>query len=186
MNRIYAVIAFIVFSVAASADQPDPLVKEARLAIKSFASELKGELQAEMEAGGPVNAIGVCNKRAPEIASKVNAGSKLKISRVSLRNRNPANAPDDWQKKVLADFDARLMAGEDAGKIDYAETVETPGGQEFRYMKAIPTGEVCLNCHGANLRDDVRAKLDELYPGDKARGFKKGDIRGAFYVTITQ
>ena len=186
VRKISAMIAITLFSLNASASQPDPMVKEARMAIKSFATELKGELQSAMKAGGPVNAIAVCNKRAPEITAKVNAGGKLRISRVSLKNRNPDNAPDEWQKKILGDFEARLAAGEMPGKIDYAETVDTPGGREFRYMKAIPTGEICLNCHGANLRDDVRAKLDELYPADKARGFSKGDIRGAFYVTIPQ
>ena len=49
-------------------------------------------------------------------------------------------------------------------------------------MKAIPTAEVCTKCHGVDLQGPVVEKLDELYPNDKARGFSKGDIRGAFTV----
>ena len=67
-------------------------------------------------------------------------------------------------------------------KMEYAEVVAEGGKQYFRYMKAIPTGELCLKCHGAEIEPGVKAKLDELYPNDKARGFKLGDIRGAFTI----
>jgi hypothetical protein len=50
-------------------------------------------------------------------------------------------------------------------------------------MKAIPTGDVCLLCHGAQLAPGVSQVLTELYPEDKATGFSMGDIRGAFVVT---
>jgi hypothetical protein len=179
-------LSTLLVATAASAAQPEPLVMESRMAIKAFAGELKGELQSAMKAGGPVNAIGVCNMRAPEIADSLNSKGALKISRVSLKNRNPGNAPDAWQKAVLEEFEKRKAGGEMADKIDYSETVETPQGKEFRYMKAIPTGDICLNCHGSSIHTDVKAKLDELYPDDKATGFNKGDIRGAFYVTIPQ
>ena len=47
-------------------------------------------------------------------------------------------------------------------------------------MKAIPTAELCLACHGTKIDPVVAAKLTELYPRDQARGYKVGDIRGAF------
>ncbi len=50
-------------------------------------------------------------------------------------------------------------------------------------MKAIPTGPVCLVCHGSELSPDVRAALDEHYPHDRARGYQLDDIRGAFSIT---
>jgi hypothetical protein len=50
-------------------------------------------------------------------------------------------------------------------------------------MKAIPTAELCLTCHGEALDPELQATLDELYPADKARGFKEGDIRGAFTLS---
>ena len=61
--------------------------------------------------------------------------------------------------------------------------VQVGEGKTFRYMKAIPTGEVCLACHGERLNPELGQRLDELYPQDKARGFKEGDIRGAFTVS---
>ncbi len=50
-------------------------------------------------------------------------------------------------------------------------------------MKAIPTGGVCLSCHGQRISQPVEAKLERLYPNDRARGYELGDIRGAFTIT---
>ena len=57
------------------------------------------------------------------------------------------------------------------------------GEKEFRFMKAIPAGPVCLACHGTELSPEVSQVLAELYPQDRARGYSPGDIRGAFVVT---
>ena len=50
-------------------------------------------------------------------------------------------------------------------------------------MKAIPTDGLCLQCHGTAIPAEVADKLAELYPHDKAVGYREGDIRGAFVVT---
>jgi len=131
-----------------------------------------------MKAGGPINAISTCNLKALEITMQTNKDSSAKISRTSLKNRNPDNAPNEWQKAVLLKFEQRKAAGEDMAKMDYSEV----DGDEFRYMKPIPSGEICLKCHGSSIDLKFTALLDKFYPGDKARGYKKGDIRGAFYV----
>lgn len=151
--------------------------------IKSFASTLKGELQAAMKEGGPVNAISVCNTVAPAIAAQKSQETGWDVGRTSLKLRNPDNAPDSWEQAVLEAFNERRAAGEDPQTIAFAEVVEQDGGKVFRFMKAIPTGQVCLNCHGENIAEPVKAKLDELYPQDRARGYKQGEIRGAFTIT---
>ena len=50
-------------------------------------------------------------------------------------------------------------------------------------MQAIPTGEVCLACHGTAIAPEITAALDEQYPDDQARGFSLGEIRGAFSLS---
>ena len=107
----------------------------------------------------------------------------LKLSRVSLRNRNPANAPEDWQIAVLQSFENRKDKGEDPASLSWHEIANVAGRQQFRFMKAIPTAPLCLQCHGSAITPDVEARLNELYPLDKATGFETGDIRGAFVVT---
>jgi hypothetical protein len=170
--------------ISAQAEDNDVAARIAasRETVKTFMGELKGELQAAMKAGGPVHAIQACNIKAPEIARRLSSEKGFEVSRTSLRVRNPANAPDAWERSVLEKFEQRKAAGENPGKIEYSEVVTENGKREFRYMKAIPSGALCLTCHGESIAPAVRAKLDELYPEDKATGFKQGDIRGAFSI----
>ncbi len=155
----------------------------ARTAAKALGAALKSELQAAMRDGGPVSALSVCHDKAAAISREISEQQGMKISRVSLKNRNPANQAVGWTEQALKDFERAKRAGEDINQLEFTEIVEINGQHQFRYMKAIPTGKVCLACHGANLSPEVREKLHSLYPSDKATGFQVGDIRGAFVVT---
>ncbi len=169
---------------APAAPAVDPNVAQARGIVKNFATALQGELQAGLQAGGPTNAITVCKDKAPAIArSEQQKSGWTDVGRTSLKLRNPANKPDAWELAVLNKFEQRKAAGEDPTKIEYSEIVEAGGKKTFRYMKAIPTQEVCLACHGEKIDKATAAKLAKLYPQDKARGFKVGDLRGAFTLS---
>jgi hypothetical protein len=167
-----------VLTAAESAEQA-----EAQAAIAAFAGALKAELTSAMQAGGPLNAIEVCSERAPAIAARVSVEKGMRLSRVSLRNRNPDNAPNDWQAAVLQQFETRQAAGEDLGVLLWQDVAESNSQREYRFMKAIPTAPLCLGCHGESIAPPVAEKIAELYPDDRATGFREGDIRGAFAVT---
>ncbi len=172
-------------SLSAMADNQSN-VMEARKVIKQFATELKAELKKAMKEGGPVNAISVCNDKAPSITDSVSASSGWRVARTSLKPRATANSPLPWERKVMEEFEARKAAGADPKTLDYSDVVEEDGRKVFRYMKAIPTAKVCLNCHGGdNVKPEVEMRLKSLYPSDQARGFKEGDIRGAFVLKKT-
>jgi hypothetical protein len=184
----FCILLLLVIVTSAQANPPARAssqadIDAAKAAVKAFAGALQTELQTAMQSGGPVAAIEVCNARALPISQLVSAEKGMDLSRVSLRNRNPLNAPNDWQTSVLEQFEAQKLAGKDVQSIAWTETVATDGGHEFRFMKAIPTAGVCLACHGASLSPEISAKLTDLYPEDKATGFFEGDIRGAFVVT---
>lgn len=158
-------------------------VTAAKAAIQALAGALQTELKSAIQAGGPASAIGVCNTKAMPITRGVSDEHGLSVNRVSLKNRNPANLPNEWQTAVLLDFERQKAEGSEPGSLVWSETAEVGGEREFRFMKAIPTGDVCLLCHGAQLAPDVSRALAERYPADKATGFAAGDIRGAFVVT---
>jgi hypothetical protein len=182
-RRLTLVAAALLAAGSAQAEQAaNPNADEAKALIKEFATTLQGELQAAMKAGGPTNAIGVCKDRAPAIAADLAGRSGWEVGRTSLKVRNQSlNLPDDWETGVLKAFEDRKAAGEPLDTMAFGEVVvEGPGGKQFRFMKAIPTGEVCLACHGSEITPEVTAALDDQYPGDQARGFALGDIRGAF------
>ena len=175
-------IAAVVLTGAAWAQgQADDAVR-AREACGQLARVLMSELSAALKEGGPPQAVSVCRDRAPAIATEVSAQSGMEVRRTALRVRNPANAPDAWESEVLKEFEARISKAEDPSLLERAEIVERDGRKVVRYMKAIPTGEPCLKCHGPDLEPALQAKIKELYPADQATGFKKGDLRGAFTV----
>lgn len=158
----------------------------ARAATQEFGTELKGHLVAAIKVSGPEGAIGVCKSAAPAVAEDVSGRHGFSIARTSLKVRNPDNAPDEWERKVLEDFVTRNEAGEDATKMESWTVTEdkASGVQVMRYMKAIPTQEVCTLCHGTAISEPVREALATDYPDDRATGFEVGDIRGAFTVKM--
>ncbi len=161
---------------------PEALLRASRATVQSFATQLQAELKQAIADGGLPNAIAVCQTRAPLIANAVSQDSGFLVRRTALKPRNPRGTPDDWERAVMEQFEARRAAGEKPEKLEYTETVTSNGGVLFRYMKAIPTTTPCLGCHGTQLAPEVAPLLDERYPHDQARGFREGDLRGAFSV----
>jgi hypothetical protein len=179
-----AALVLPVVGTVQAADAVDPRIAGSREVVKAFGGQLLGDLQTAMKSGGPVEAIKVCNVSAPAIARTQAEQRGWKVGRTSLKVRNPNNAPDAWERKMLEDFVARRAQGEDPAGMEVAETVVTDGKPEFRYMKAIaiPAGAPCVTCHGKTIEPTVAAAIHELYPQDQATGFDTGDIRGAFTI----
>lgn len=186
MIRLAGVLGLALLALPGCTDRPGEvgraeLAAQADEAIGRFASRLQARLQAAMQEGGPVDAIGVCHVQAPQIAASVSAESEWRLARTSLKLRNPENAPDAWERGVLGEFETRHAGGDPIPELTRLEILEDADGRaQVRYMRAIPTKPLCLSCHGESLAPDVARKLDELYPADEARGFAAGDIRGAF------
>jgi hypothetical protein len=188
MKQLIVCLSFVLLAMDCRSDlQTDPNTEAdtaaAKTAIQALAGALQTELKGAMQAGGPVAAIEVCNTQAMPITQKVASEQGLFLSRVSLKNRNSANLPNEWQTDVLEDFERQKAAGKAIDSLVWSETVNVNGEQEFRFMKAIPTGGICLACHGTALSPEVSQVLADLYPTDRATGYHEGDIRGAFVAT---
>ncbi|MGB5466345.1 MAG: DUF3365 domain-containing protein [Sedimenticolaceae bacterium] len=178
---IAAILFSLPFTVGAEIDQ---YKAEAKQITGAFFEELKGELGKGLKAGGPVAAIGICNTRAPALAMEHSQRSGWNVARTSLKLRNPDNAPDAWETKVLQQFEEQRARGEGPDALVYTEVVEEGDGKYFRFMKGIvmpPLEKMpCLMCHGEEIDPSTAAAIDQLYPQDQARGYKAGQVRGAF------
>lgn len=159
-------------------------IQKARDVVQTLSDRFRVELTGALKgSGGAMGAIGVCQTTAPELIATAADESSFEISRVALRIRNPDNAPDAWEEGVMKTFQKQAKDGADVAKLEFSEIVVTPEGDKlFRYMKAIPTAEMCLACHGTDIKTDVKAEIQRTYPDDKATGFKLGELRGAFSV----
>jgi hypothetical protein len=162
-------------------------IQQSKEVIQQFAQQLQGELGKAMKAGGPTQAIEVCQLAAPAIAKAESDKHGWVVGRTSLKTRNPDNAPDDWERAVLMQFEERVAKGEAPMGMTHSEIVTQNDRQVFRFMSAIgmpPLDQApCLRCHGENIDANVAAKLDALYPEDKARDYRPGMVRGAFTIT---
>lgn len=157
--------------------------RQGRAVAVAFMAELRTELLAALEAGGPVSGIEVCRGKAREIAERHSRESGFRVGRTSSRVRNPRNAPDAWEERAFATFQARAAAGEAAAGLEHSEVVEQQGKRVFRQLLAIPMGEPCIACHGESLAPEVQAAVHARYPDDRAVGFRVGEVRGAFTLS---
>ncbi|QDE31310.1 MULTISPECIES: DUF3365 domain-containing protein [Shewanella] len=166
---------------AESLTEQQTLEQQANQRIADFSQALKGQLKAAIKQGGLINAVSVCHSVAPAIAAE-NAKEGWTLKRTSLRMRNSENTPDAWELTQLQKFEVINASGQQAADkpIIASEYIVNDGETHFRYMKAIPTQELCLGCHGSNVEPDVSALINKTYPNDKAVNFALGDIRGAF------
>jgi hypothetical protein len=188
MNKVMvaAGVAAFCLSFNATAQGPgagqavDPLA-EMREVATAMPPKMIKILNDEIEKGGFANAISVCREKAPAMAKATSEAKNMHIRRVSLRNRSPNAVPDAWERQVLEDFDKRVEAGENPGTLEVSKEFVEDGKRLVRYMKAVPTQAECLACHGTerHLSADAHARIKELYPDDKATGFRPGQIRGA-------
>jgi len=178
---LFIISAFLISSSVYATDNQQ-LTNETRGAIKALGAELKATLQSTMKSEGPIKAISVCKVQAPKLSQKVSTEKGMEVGRTSLKTRNELNAPDAWELSVLEQFEHRKNEGAALKTIEYSEITQHNGNRVFRYMRAIPTDDVCLMCHGKQIPDSLSAQLKKLYPNDQATGFSKGDIRGAFTV----
>lgn len=166
---------------AATSAASAPWVDEARKVAVGLPPKLLAVLQQEMDRSGPEGAVAVCQEQAPLMARNASAASGWAIRRVSLRNRNPKAVPDAWERAALQDFDRRVAAHEPPAKLERAEVTQENGVAVQRYIRALPTIGMCLQCHGTpeHVSPAVAAKLKALYPADQATGYAPGQVRGA-------
>lgn len=148
--------------------------------------QVAGMATAEVQQRGAAQAIPVCKEKAPQALQRKAEETGWRLSRVSLKTRNPDRGrADAWEARHLADFNIRSAQGEKPEALEVGEVVTNgQGQQEFRYLRAIPVGAFCVQCHGVGdqVAQDLRANLARDYPHDQALGYSVGQIRGALSV----
>ncbi|GIV22650.1 MAG: cytochrome c [Bacteroidia bacterium] len=129
------------------------------------------------EREGWAGAVRYCQAAAETLTRYQTA--QIILRRVALRYRNPQN-------KLADSLDH--LAYEHYAKTQSQESLlwELPSG-ELRYYRPIYIQmPQCLKCHGKpeDLDGPALAQIRKYYPGDKARDFSIGDLRGLWKGTI--
>ncbi|MEQ1526606.1 MAG: DUF3365 domain-containing protein [Gallionella sp.] len=185
MKKIITLSVLALLGNGVYADDMNKYQEESRAVAMPFLKKLGAENQKAMSTGGAESATQVCKDIAPAMTSEISRQTGWKVTRVSLKVRNPLlGTPDAWEQKALQDFESRSAKGEKPETMEVSEVVEEPAGKSFRFMKAIALQPGCVACHGAvdTLSAEVKSRLNTDYPHDQATGYSVGQIRGAISI----
>ncbi|WP_321528695.1 DUF3365 domain-containing protein [Sedimenticola selenatireducens] len=166
-----------------SVEAPD--IAAVKASAKHYVGSLKALLQKKMSADGPIGALDVCGVEGARIGGEITRNTGWSVRRITNRARNPLAMPDEYESKMLDQFNAKIAEQPDTTSLVKYEVVEENGATYARFMKGIRVEPVCLTCHGDKATmGEVGDKIDSLYPHDKARDYKIGDLRGALSIKI--
>ena len=169
--RLTAGIASAALLIACTGTEPEVDPKEQGAALLApFKANLKNELVTSMQSGLE-DAVAACSTAAPAIAESLSIDGVV-MGRSSHKLRNPDNVAPGWVALVIDDYLADQPQ---------PVSVELDGGRHG-YAEPIFMQPLCLTCHGETLAPEVAARIEELYPDDRATGFRTGDFRGVFWV----
>ena len=142
---------------------------------------LGGALKKAISEKGFSEAITFCNISAYPLLENLQSDTKSTIRRVTFKQRNPSNKPDDLEAQLLDAYHYN-----EENNITSTPSVQKHN-EDYYYVKPIFVKELCLNCHGSpeeNIEQSNFDKLKELYPEDQAMGYKAGQLRGMWSVKI--
>jgi len=150
-------------------------------AKKTLGKNLKEAIQN----GGVENAISFCNTAAMPLVDSLNKALGADIRRVSSEARNPNDLPNDLEKKLL---EAYKFQWKDS--IPQNTNVQAISDDQYLFTKPIMIDNaLCLTCHGTlgnGLTQDTDEFIKSKYPLDRATGYKLGDLRGMWSITISK
>jgi len=152
-----------------------------RTTAMEFMKDLKGVLINQIQTNGVLEAVSVCSDTAQVLTNNFGVQKGVFVRRVSFKNRNANNSPDDFEKKVLSKFELLHQNKELNSETEHVEIVQEGDFKYLRYLKPILVQAECLNCHGSetDIMPEVRQLIAQEYSNDKAVGYLVGDLRGA-------
>lgn len=144
-------------------------------------STLGKNLKGAIKKKGVDEALSFCNTKAIHLTDSVALSLNVKIKRVSDKNRNPNNQANEDELKYIETSKVLLAKGE---KIK-PQLIE--GLSHYTAYYPIMTNKMCMNCHGkteTEINTSTLSILNELYPNDKATGYKPNELRGIWVVEM--
>ena len=155
-----------------------------RADAQEFMQTLKSILVKEIQNNGLPAAVSVCSDTAQILSNNFGVSKGIYIKRVSFKNRNPNDYPNDVESKGLKYFEELKSRGQLNESTEYVEIIEANGVKKVQYLKPILIQPPCLNCHGDEkfISLEVKKIILQKYPNDKATGYNLNDLRGAVSI----
>lgn len=164
----------------ASPSADEQVIAKGNQASALLVQKLGSELKAQMQNSGALGALNFCSQNALNLTAQVAAETQTSIKRLSLKNRNPINAPTVQETALLNKWENLAKNGQ---PLPPYELVKVSDSTALYYKPILINNEACLKCHG-NVEGELAKAIRTAYPEDKATGYKMGDLRGMIAVEI--
>ncbi len=171
--------------VASRARAEDYRMLRSRMLARDFMAELRDGIQTAIREQGPVQAVAACRRLVSELTARYSLPPGIELKLTSRDCCNPANRPDAWEEKGMEIFLERRREGAVLAGMDFWQESGASGAQDFRYLRALPAGSLCLQCHGEHLSPKIRRALRRAGAGGQKHGDRLGELRGALAVTLS-
>lgn len=185
-----AILLSMIIVFSCSSDKPLLSEQEQQAYIKRGDSlakltfdTLRNTLMRKILSDGVPGAVRFCQVSAGDITATY-TNEEVDISRTSMRYRNTVNKPDSLSFSILE----KMQAEKDKGAVP-ASLILKDNNRVVHFYKPILMQSMCLNCHGSvpgQVQPDVLSVIDSLYPGDLARQYKEGELRGAWHIRFSE
>ncbi len=178
INNKFCVIATLLYSTLCFSNE-ELFFKKAKLLASDLRTSLMQNLAEKISKEGVEKAVPFCHANVKSIAKGAAKDriEKYEFGRTSHKIRNASNIPQPWAESYLKEF-----AGSTKGQIKKEFILHDLGNGKKVYLEPLYVEAKCLLCHGENVASNVQSKIKELYPNDKATGFKLGEFRGFIWV----
>ena len=140
--------------------------------IREYVAEKQDVINTDPETGNVTFKHLNPAKVGAAISKRVSLSTDYIIKQTSLNYRNPENAPDEYEIKML-----KQLQTKDNEDAIWGEDYDKEGKKIIRYIVPLHIKEDCLACHGMPAYE---GELD--ITGYKKEGYKLGDLRGAISV----
>lgn len=183
-----AVLFFLTFWFGCGKQTKPELTEQVKSGLRTetqeFLQSLKSILIKEMQTNGVAASVSVCSDTAQIITNNYGMQHGVYIKRVSFKNRNPNNLPDELETKAIMYFEDLKSAGKLNEATEFFDLSDIDGVVSVRYLKPIIMQAPCLNCHGNTeaMLPEVKTIISKKYPNDKATGYQIDDLRGAVSI----
>jgi cytochrome c553 len=140
--------------------------------------QLGKNLMEKIQKQGTDKALQFCNLHALSLTDSVAQSVNASIRRVTDKPRNLKNLANKEELKLIEKYKANMTTESEAvGQLSYQN-------DSVYYYYPIVTNTMCLQCHGSKeqIVKPTMAAIHQLYPKDKAIGYKENEVRGIWSV----
>ncbi|RAR49009.1 c-type heme family protein [Flavobacterium lacus] len=135
-------------------------------------------LMEAIQQKGTMEALTFCNIQAIPLTDSMSTQFNATIKRVSDKNRNPNNKANAEELHYIAQFKKDLVDKKDIKPIVLEK------GDNIQFYYPIETNTLCLQCHGKQIKPEVRRQILKLYPRDLAVGYDENEVRGIWSISF--